>query len=62
MKAALRPVELTQAFARPVLTIHIDIEQFIAAVRRHVPLDPMPSRSIRNDFIKLFNATRITVR
>ncbi|MDP1533839.1 MAG: hypothetical protein Q8L92_09700 [Rubrivivax sp.] len=61
MTTARRPVEPTQATARPVMTIHIDIGQLIAAVRRHVPLSPMAARAMRNDFVRLLDTTRVTV-
>ncbi|MDP3084927.1 MAG: hypothetical protein Q8N44_14730 [Rubrivivax sp.] len=43
------------------MTIHIDIGQLIAAVRRHVPLSPMAARAMRNDFVRLLDTTRVTV-
>ena len=59
MRPARRPVEPTQTTARPVLTIHIDVGQLIAVVRRHVQITPKAARAIREDFARLFDATRI---
>jgi hypothetical protein len=61
MTTARRHVEPNQATARPVLAIHIDIEQLIEPVRRHVPLSPMAARAIRKDFAALFDTSRVTV-
>jgi hypothetical protein len=59
MRTPRRPVEPAQTTARPVLTIHIDVGQLIAAVRRHAQLTPKAARALRADFAKLFDATRI---
>lgn len=61
MRIAHRPVEPTQASARPVLSIHIDLEQLVAAVRRNVRLTPKAARAIRNDFARLFDTARVVV-
>ena len=61
LRIAYRPVEPTQASARPVLSIHIDFEQLVAAVRRHVPLTPNAARAIRMAFARLFDTARVVV-
>lgn len=50
-----------KATARAVMTIRIDIEQLIAAVRRHVPLTPKAALAIRNDLGTFFSTTRVTL-
>jgi hypothetical protein len=42
-----------------VLTIYIDFRQLIAGVRRHVQFTSKAARAIRDDFARLFDATRI---
>jgi hypothetical protein len=42
-----------------VLTIHIDIGQLIAAVRRHVRLSRTVARAIREDWARLFDMSRV---
>ena len=61
MRNAIKTVARTKATARTVMTIHIDIGQLVAAVRRHVPISPKAALAIRNDFGTLFSTTRVAV-
>lgn len=61
MRNASGTVERTKAAARTVMTIHIDIGQLIAAVRRHVPITPKAALAIQDDLATLFIATRVAV-
>jgi hypothetical protein len=61
MRNASGTVERTKPTARTVMTIHIDIGQLVAAVRRHVPISPKAALAIRNDFATLFSTTRVAV-
>jgi hypothetical protein len=59
MRTARRPAEPTPTTARPVLAIHIDIGQLVAAVRRHLPLSRKAARAIREDSARLFDTPQI---
>lgn len=61
MRNASKTVGPTKATALTVTTIHIDIGQLIAAVRRHVPITPKTALAIQNDLGTLFSTTRVAV-
>ena len=61
MRNASKTVRPMKAAARTVMTIHIDIGQLIAAVRRHVPITPKAALAIQDDLATLFSATRVAV-
>ena len=61
MRNAIKTVERTKAAARTVMTIHIDIGQLIAAVRRHVPITSKAALAIQGDLATLFSTTRVAV-
>jgi len=54
MRSTRNPVEPSRATAFTVLTLHIDIDQLIAVLRRHLRLAPNAARAIQDDWAKLF--------
>ena len=62
MRNASKTVQPTEAAARTVMAIHIDIGQLIAAVHRHVPITSKAALAIQDDLATLFSATRVAVR
>ena len=61
MRIARKPVQSMKATAQQVLTIKIDIDQFIAVVARHVELSRETARAIHDELARLLHAPRILV-
>ena len=54
MKTAGKPTVAEQRIFSPALSVNIDLEPLVEAVRRHVKLTPHASRSIKAEFAQLF--------
>ena len=54
MKTARKPIEAAPRIAPPALSVNIDIDPLVEAVRRHVKLTPQATRLIRGEFVQLF--------
>ena len=60
MKTARTPTETPQRTAPPALSVTIDIDPLVEAVRRHVKLTPQATRSIKSEFAQLFQMPAIS--
>lgn len=60
MKSARKPTETPQRIAPPALSVNIDIDPLVAAVRRHVKLTPQATRLIKGEFAQLFQHPAIS--
>lgn len=54
MKTARKPTETPLRVAPPALSVNIDIDPLVEAVRRHVKLTPQATRLIKGEFSRLF--------
>ncbi len=54
MKTARKPTDAPQHIAPPALSVNIDIDPLVEAVRRHVRLTPEATRRIKGEFAQLF--------
>ena len=54
MKIARKPIEAAPRIAPPALSVNIDIDPLVEAVRRHVKLTPQATRLIKSEFTQLF--------
>lgn len=54
MKTARKPTEAAPRIAPPALSVNIDIDPLVEAVRRHVRLTPEATRRIKGEFAQLF--------
>ena len=53
MKTARKPTEPSHRIVPPALSINIDIDPLVEAVRRHVKLTPQATRRIKGEFAQL---------
>jgi excisionase family DNA binding protein len=60
VKIARKPTETEQHIAPPALSVNIDIDPLVEAVRRHVKLTPQATRLIKAEFVHLFCHPTIT--
>jgi excisionase family DNA binding protein len=60
MKTAQNSVEMLRPIASPALTVRIEINPLVEAVRRHVKLTPHAARLIESDFARLFQTPVVT--
>ncbi len=54
MKTARKPTDAPQHIAHPALSVNIDLDPLVEAVRRHVKLTPEATRRIKGEFAQLF--------
>jgi excisionase family DNA binding protein len=60
MKTARKRTEATLRIAPPALSVSIDIDPLVEAVRRHVKLTAKASRLIKSEFAQLFQNPSIS--
>ena len=60
MKTARKPTEAPQRIAHPALSVNIDIDPLVEAVRRHVKLTPQATRLIKGEFAQIFQNPTIS--
>ncbi|MBA3591089.1 excisionase family DNA-binding protein [Methylibium sp.] len=60
MKTARKPIEAASRIAPPALSVNIDIDPLVEAVRRHVKLTPQATRLIKGEFAQLFQHPAIS--
>ena len=60
MKTARKPTDAPQRIAPPALSVNIDIDPLVEAVRRHVKLTPQATRLIKGEFAQLFQNPNIS--
>lgn len=60
MKTARKPIEPAPRIAPPALSVNIDIDPLVEAVRRHVKLTPQATRLIKGEFTQLFQHPAIS--
>ena len=60
MKTAQRTSKAPHLIAPPALSITVDIDPLVEAVRRHVRLNPQTTRLIRREFAQLFQSPSIS--
>jgi excisionase family DNA binding protein len=60
MKTARKLTETEQHIALPALSVNIDIDPLVEAVRRHVKLTPQTTRLIKAEFAQLFRHPTIS--
>ena len=60
MKTARKPTDATQRIAPPALSVNIDLDPLVEAVRRHVKLTPQATRRIKGEFAQLFRNPSIS--
>jgi excisionase family DNA binding protein len=60
MKTARKPTEYQQRVAPPALSVNIDIDPLVEAVRRHVKLTPQTTRLIKGEFAQIFQNPTIS--
>ena len=60
MKTARKSTETPQRIAPPALSVNIDIDPLVEAVRRHVKLTPQATRLIKGEFAQLFRNPAIS--
>jgi len=62
MKTTRKPTETPQRITPPALSVNIDIDPLVEAVRRHVKLTPQATRLIKDEFAQLFRNPTISRR
>jgi excisionase family DNA binding protein len=60
MKTARKPTEAAPRIDPPALSVNIDIDPLVEAVRRHVKLTPQATRLIKGEFAQLFRNPTIS--
>lgn len=60
MKTARKLSESQQRIVPPALSVNIDIDPLVEAVRRHVTLTPQAARLIKGEFAQLFRSPTIS--
>lgn len=60
MKTTRKPTDAPQRIAPPTLSVNIDLDPLVEAVRRHVKLTPQVTRRIKGEFAQLFQNPRIS--
>ena len=60
MKTARKPTDVPQRIAPPALSVSIDLDPLVEAVRRHVKLTPQATRRIKGEFAQLFQSPSIS--
>ena len=60
MKTARKPTETPQRIGPTALSVNIDIDPLVEAVRRHVKLTPQATRLIKGEFAQLFQSPSIS--
>lgn len=60
MKTARKPTDALQRIAPPALSVNIDLDPLVEAVRRHVKLTPQATRRIKSEFAQLFQSPSIS--
>jgi excisionase family DNA binding protein len=60
MKTARKPTDAPKRIASPALSVNIDLDPLVEAVRRHVRLTPQATRRIRGEFAQLFQSPSIS--
>ncbi|MDZ7591186.1 MAG: excisionase family DNA-binding protein [Rubrivivax sp.] len=60
MKTARKSTETAPRIASPALSVNVDIDPLVEAVRRHVKLTPQTTRLIKSEFVQLFKGATIS--
>lgn len=60
MKTARKPIEASPRIAPPALSVNVDIDPLVEAVRRHVKLTPQATRLIKSEFAQLFQHSTLS--
>jgi excisionase family DNA binding protein len=60
MKPARKSIEAAPRIAPRALSVNIDIDPLVEAVRRHVKLTPHATRLIKSEFVQLFQHPAIS--
>ena len=60
MKIVRNPTDASQRIAPPALSVNIDLDPLVEAVRRHVKLSPKAAQLIRGEFAQIFQSPSIS--